>query len=67
MAAAHDVNHDHRSVVAQQLTSRCNPYVVAELDQIGIGDLSCLGDKAVIALGVKNGFLFEISGVTKTA
>jgi len=67
MPAAHDINHDHRSVVAQQLTSGRDPDIVAEFDQMGIRDIGSLGDKAVITLGVDQGFLFEVGGVGKTA
>ena len=37
VSGAHDIDHDHRSVVAQKLTAGGNPDVVAELDQMGIG------------------------------
>jgi hypothetical protein len=67
MSLAHDIDHDHRRVVAQQLTSCGNPYVVAEFDQMGIGYIGGLGDKAAIPLVVENAFIPEVSGVRKTA
>jgi hypothetical protein len=65
VTGSHDIYHDHRCVMAQNLAPGSNPDVVSDAQQVRIRDIGCLGDKAVFALRVQVTFLFKIPCVRK--